>query len=215
MASRVAQITNADTLVLLSDVDGLYTKNPKNFKDAKLIRNISNIKKDLKNVDIRGRTEFGSGGMDTKIEAARICNLAGCNMVIANGLYLNPINQIEKKKNSTWFISEVPKLDARKKWIASTLNTKGCLKIDEGAQIALKKGKSLLAAGVKSIEGSFNKGDQIKIVGKNNQELAIGLSSFSSEEIDKIKGYNSNKIEELLGYKTKSEVIHKDDMVEI
>ena len=90
-------------------IDGNYgdcdPKNPKNFRDAKLIRNISNIKKDLKNVDIKGRTEFGSGGMDTKIEAARICNLAGCNMVIANGLYLNPINQIEKKKNSTWFIS--------------------------------------------------------------------------------------------------------------
>ena len=106
-------------------------------------------------------------------------------------------------------------MDARKKWIASTLQTKGFLKIDEGAQKALQKGKSLLAAGVKSIEGSFSKGDQIKIIGKNNEELAIGLSSFSSNEISKIKGHQSNKIEELLGYKSKSEVIHKDDMVEI
>ena len=174
----MAQITNADTLVLLSDVDGLYTKNPKNFKDAKLIRNISNIKKDLKGVDIRGRTEFGSGGMDTKIEAARICNLAGCNMVIANGLYLNPINQIEKKKSSTWFISKVPKLDARKKWIISSISPKGDVIIDDGALNALRKGKSLLAAGIKTVRGNFNKGDHIKILDKNMKEFARGLLSL-------------------------------------
>ena len=97
LASRVAQITNADTLILLSDVDGLFTKNPKIFKDAQLIRKINNIDKDIKDITIKGMTELGSGGMNTKIEAAKICNLAGCNMVIANGLYLNPINQIEKK----------------------------------------------------------------------------------------------------------------------
>ena len=106
-------------------------------------------------------------------------------------------------------------MDARKKWIASTLHAKGYLKIDEGAENALRKGKSLLAAGVKSVEGSFKKGDQIKIISKNDKELAIGLSSFSSEEIDKIKGHQSNKIEELIGFKTKTEVVHKDDMVEI
>ena len=215
LASRVAQITNADTLILLSDVDGLYTKNPKNFRDAKLIRNISNIKKDLKNVDIKGRTEFGSGGMDTKIEAARICNLAGCNMVIANGLYLNPINQIEKKKNSTWFISKVPKLDARKKWIISSVSPKGELIIDEGAKKALIKGKSLLAAGIRKVSGKFKKGDHIKIIDFKKRDFARGLSSFSSEEIEKIKGYHSNEIQKILGYVSKSEVVHKDDMVEI
>ena len=98
LASRVAQITNADTLVLLSDVDGLFTKNPKIYKDAKLIKEISNLSKDIQNVNIRGMTKLGSGGMNTKIEAAKICNLAGCNMIIANGLYLNPISKIEKKK---------------------------------------------------------------------------------------------------------------------
>ena len=98
LASRVAQITNADTLILLSDVDGLFTKNPKLFKDAKLIKEINNLEKDIKDINIKGTTEFGKGGMNTKIEAARICNLAGCNMIIANGLYLNPIDQIEKKK---------------------------------------------------------------------------------------------------------------------
>ena len=98
LASRVAQITNADTLILLSDVDGLFTKNPKKYNDAKLIREIKDLKKDIKNIDIKGITEFGSGGMNTKIEAAKICNLAGCNMVIANGLNLNPVTQIEKKR---------------------------------------------------------------------------------------------------------------------
>ena len=98
LASRVAQITNADTLILLSDVDGLFTKNPKLFRNAKLIKKVNNLEKDIKNVSIKGITEFGKGGMNTKIEAAKICNLAGCNMIIANGLYLNPIDQIEKKK---------------------------------------------------------------------------------------------------------------------
>ena len=215
LASRVAQITNADTLILLSDVDGLYTKNPKNFKDAKLIKNISNIKKDLENIDIRGRTEFGSGGMDTKIEAAKICNLAGCNMVIANGLYLNPINQIEKKKNSTWFISKVPKLHARKKWIISSVSPKGELVIDDGAKKALINGKSLLAAGIKKVNGDFKKGDHIKILDNKRKEFARGLSSFSSNEINKILGYHSNEIKKILGYISKSEVVHKDDMVKI
>ena len=97
LASRVAQITNADTLILLSDVDGLFTKNPKIFKDAKLIKKIENLEKEVKNINLKGITEFGKGGMNTKIAAAKICNLSGCNMIIANGLYLNPISQIEKK----------------------------------------------------------------------------------------------------------------------
>ena len=97
LASRVAQITNADTLILLSDVDGLFTKNPKLFKNAKLIKEINNLEKDIKGISIKGLTEFGKGGMNTKIEAAKICNLAGCNMIISNGLYLNPIDRIEKK----------------------------------------------------------------------------------------------------------------------
>ena len=215
LASRVAQITNADTLILLSDVDGLFTKNPKIFKDAKLIKTINNFNKDIKNINIRGMTEFGSGGMNTKIEAAKICNLAGCNMVIANGLYLNPISQIEKKDNCTWFISKTSKLHARKKWIISSISPKGELIIDEGAKKALINGKSLLAAGIKKVLGKFNKGDHIKIFDNKKKEFARGLSSFSSEEINKIMGCHSNEIREILGYVTKSEVVHKDDMVEI
>ncbi len=186
LASRVAQITNADTLILLSDVDGLFTKNPKLFKDAKLIKKVNNLDKDMKKIYIKGVTEFGKGGMNTKIEAAKICNLAGCNMIIANGLYLNPIQQIEKKNV-----------------------------IDDGAKKALVGGKSLLAAGIINLSGKFNKGDHIKILDTKNKEFARGLSSFSSEEINKIMGCHSNEIEKKLGYITKSEVVHKDDMVEV
>ncbi len=215
LASRVAQITNADTLILLSDVDGLFTKNPKKFKNAKLIKRVNDLNKDIQNIKIKGMTELGSGGMNTKIEAAKICNLAGCNMVIANGLYLNPIDQIEKKNNCTWFISKITKLHARKKWIISSISSKGELVIDDGAKRALKNGKSLLAAGIKSISGKFNKGDHIKIIDNKRKEFARGLSSFSSEEINKIIGCHSNEIEKILGYVSKSEVVHKDDMVEI
>jgi len=215
LASRVAQITNADTLILLSDVDGLFTKNPKIFKDAKLIKRVHNLRKDIKNVNIKGMNEFGSGGMNTKIEAAKICNLSGCNMIIANGLHLNPISQIEKKDNCTWFISKTSKLHARKKWIISSISPKGELIIDEGAKKALKNGKSLLAAGIRKVSGKFKKGDHIKIVDNKKREFARGLSSFSSEEIIKIMGCHSNEIRGILGYVSKSEVVHKDDMVEV
>ena len=215
LASRVAQITNADTLILLSDVDGLFTRNPKIFKDAKLIREVKDFNKDIQNVSIKGMTEFGSGGMNTKIEAAKICNLAGCNMIIANGLYLNPITHLEKENNCTWFISKVSKLHARKKWIISSISPKGEIIIDDGAKKALANGKSLLAAGIKKVSGKFNKGDHIKILDNKRKEFARGLSSFSSEEINKILGYHSNEIKKILGYITKSEVVHKDDMVEV
>ncbi len=215
LASRVAQITNADTLILLSDVDGLYTKNPKIFKNAKLIKKINNLNKDIQNINIKGMTEFGSGGMNTKIDAAKICNLAGCNMIIANGLYLNPISLIEKNNNCTWFISKISKLHARKKWIISSISPKGEVIIDDGAKKALTNGKSLLAAGIKKVLGKFNKGDHVKILDNKRKEVARGLSSFSSEEINKIMGYHSNEIQKIIGYVSKSEVVHKDDMVEI
>ena len=215
LASRVAQITNSDTLILLSDVDGLFTKNPKLFKDAKLIKQINDINKDISHVNIKGINEFGSGGMNTKIEAGKICNLAGCNMIIANGLYENPISRIEKKNNCTWFLSKISKLHARKKWIISSISPKGEITIDDGAKKALINGKSLLATGIKKVSGRFKKGDHIKILDNKRKEFARGLSSFTSDEIIKIMGHHSNQIEKLLGYISKSEVIHKDDMVEV
>ena len=136
-------------------------------------------------------------------------------MAIANGLHMRPIKKIMQKNNCTWFLPKVSKLDARKKWIISSISPKGQLIIDEGAITALKKGKSLLAAGIIDVKGEFNKGDHVKILNKNLREYARGLSSFTSSEILKIKGKHSDKIESLLGYITKSEVVHKDDMVEV
>ncbi len=213
LASRVAQISGADCLILLSDVDGLYTKNPKLFKNSKLIKEIKNIDLHIEKVATKSISEHGTGGMKTKIEAAKICQLSGCTMVIANGLLERPIKKILEKNKCTWFLPKVSKLDARKKWIISSISPKGELVIDDGAISALKKGKSLLAAGIKKVNGKFNKGDHIKILDKSLKEYARGLSSFSSEEINKIKGQHSNKINELLGYISKSEVVHKDDMV--
>ena len=215
LASRVAQISGADCLVMLSDVDGLFSKNPKIYNDAKLIKQIKNIDKDIMKFATKSTGQYGTGGMTTKIDAAKICQHSGCHMVIANGLVEQPIEQILKKNRCTWFIPKISKLDARKKWIISSISPKGELIIDDGAINALKKGKSLLAAGIKNVNGKFNKGDHLKIMDKNMNEYARGLSSFSSEEINKIKGKHSNKISNLLGYSAKSEVIHKDDMVEI
>ncbi len=215
LASRVAQITNADTLILLSDVSGLFSKNPKIFRDAKLIREIKNPNKELKDFHFKGINEFGSGGMNTKIEAAKICQLSGCDMIISNGLYLNPVDRIFKKGEYTIFTSKVSKLDARKKWIISSISPKGELIIDEGAKRALKNSKSLLAAGIKKVNGNFKKGDHIRILDKSNKECARGLCSFSSDEIKKILGHHSKEIEKILGYIAKSEVVHKDDMVKI
>ena len=215
LASRVAQISAADALILLSDVEGLYTTNPKINKNAELIKEIKNIDKNIEQISTKSVGEHGTGGMKTKIDAAKICQLSGCIMAIANGLPLRPIKRIIEKNNCTWFLPKISKLDARKKWIISSISPKGQLIIDDGAKEALTKGKSLLAAGIKKVLGKFNKGDHIKIIDKDYKEFARGLSSFSSDEVLKIMGHHSNKIQDLLGYISKSEVVHKDDMVEI
>ena len=215
LASRVAQISAADSLILLSDVEGLYTTNPKINKNAELLKEIKNIDKNIEQISTKSVGEHGTGGMKTKIDAAKICQLSGCIMAIANGLPLRPIKKIIEKNNCTWFLPKISKLDARKKWIISSISPKGQLIIDDGAKEALTKGKSLLAAGIKKVLGKFNKGDHIKIIDKDYKEFARGLSSFSSDEVLKIMGHHSNKIEDLLGYISKSEVVHKDDMVEI
>ena len=184
LASRVAQISNSDCLILLSDVDGLFDKNPKLYKNARLIGNVEEINKDIENYISKNISEHGTGGMKTKIEAAKICQISGCYMAIANGLIDRPIKNIISNNYCTWFMPKISKLDARKKWIISSISPKGELIIDEGAIQALKKGKSLLAAGIKNINGKFNKGDHVKILDKNMKEHARGLSSFNSEEID-------------------------------
>ena len=153
--------------------------------------------------------------MITKIDAAKICQLAGCYMVIANGNYKNPIKKIIENNNCTWFIPKISKLDARKQWIIGSISPKGAVIIDQGAEKAIENGKSLLPAGVKKISGVFEKGDHILVKNLNDIECGRGLSSFSSKEIQKIKGSHSSKIKSILGYSSREEIIHKDDLVKI
>ena len=155
------------------------------------------------------------GGMKTKIDAAKICQLSGCYMVIANGNHKNPIKKILKSKKCTWFLPRISKLDARKQWIIGSVAPKGEVIIDQGAIKAINNGKSLLPAGVKKINGSFEKGDHILVKDQNDNECARGLTSFSSIEIEKIKGSHSSKIKNILGYSSREEVIHKDDLAKV
>ncbi len=158
---------------------------------------------------------YGSGGMITKLKAASICMNAGCHMFIANGNKTNPLKNMIKNKIFTKFVPKISTLAARKKWIVSSLSSTGSIYIDSGAAMALKNGKSLLAAGIKMINGKFNKGENVLILDEQNKKLARGLASFSSTEIEKIKGRQSIEIEKILGYPSKTEVIHKDDMVKL
>jgi len=215
LASRVAQIISADCLILLSDVDGLYTDNPKKNEKAKLIKTVKEIDESIKKYANKTENFYGSGGMKTKIEAAKICQLAGCYMAIANGNYINPIKKMTQNQRCTWFIPKVSKLDARKQWIIGSIAPKGEVIIDDGALKAISNGKSLLPVGVKKINGTFEKGDHVLIKDQNNVECGRGLISFSSLEIEKIKGSHTSKIKNLLGYSSREEIIHKDDLVRV
>ena len=207
LAARVAQIVNADALILLSNVNGLYDNK------KKLIKSVDTIGDEILNLANKDISNYGSGGMITKIEAAKICMNAGCLMYIANGNIKYPITNMKKNKVYTCFKPKISTLDARKKWIVSSLISSGKIQVDKGAEKALKNGKSLLAIGIIKIDGSFSKGDNILILNENNDELARGLSSFSSKELIKIIGKRSKEIEKILGYPSKSEVVHIDDMV--
>ncbi len=211
LAARVAQIIGADTLIIFTDVDGLYDKASK----KKLIKEVRNLNSKIYELADKRTTNYGSGGMITKLEAANICMNAGCHMFIGNGNRKNPIKYMVEKKIFTQFIPKISTMAARKKWIVSSLSSHGTIFVDKGAANALKNGKSLLAAGIKTITGKFEKGENILIADQDNNKLARGLSSFSSSEIEKIKGRQSDEIERILGYSSKSEVVHKDDMVRL
>ena len=212
LAARVSQIIGADTLIIFSDVDGLYedSSNRKN-----LIKEVKKLDSKIYSLADKKINSLGSGGMITKLDAAKICMNSGCRMIIANGQHLNPLKKLIESKNYTCFIPKISTLDARKKWIVSSINSSAKIYIDKGAAKALNNGKSLLAAGVSSVEGIFKKGENVLVVDNNKNDLARGLSSFSSDEINKIKGLQSNQIEVILGYASKSEVIHKNDMVKL
>ena len=185
------------------------------IKKINLIKTVEEIDENIKSYATKAENSYGSGGMKTKIEAAKICQLSGCYMAIANGNYINPIKEIIKNKKCTWFLPKISKLDARKQWIIGSVAPKGDVIIDQGAVKALSNRKSLLPAGVKKVNGSFEKGDHILVKDESNNECARGLSSFSSIEIEKIKGSHSSKIKNILGYSSREEVIHKDDLVKV
>ncbi len=209
LAARVAQIIGADILIIFSDVDGLYDKS----KSKKIVKNIERIDDKITSLIEKTKNSYGSGGIATKLDAAKICMNSGCHMFIANGKIDNPISNMIKKEKFTHFFPKVSSLDAKKKWIIGSLNSSGTIKIDDGASKALLNGKSLLAAGITRIDGFFKKGENVLVLDQNNKQLARGLSSFSSDEINKIKGKQSKEIEKILGYFSKTEIIHKDDMV--
>ena len=209
LAARVAQIIGADTLIILSDVDGLYDLSNK----KKIIKTVNIIDEKINSLIDNKKNNYGSGGISTKLDAAQICMNSGCHMLLANGNKDYPIKNIIKNKIYTHFTPKISSLDAKKKWIIGSLRASGKVFIDQGAARALYNGKSLLAAGVTKINGSFNKGENVLIVDHNEKHLARGLASFNSNEINKIKGKQSKEIEKILGYLSKSEIIHKDDMV--
>ena len=211
LAARVAQIISANTLVIFSDVDGLYSS----LENKKIIKEVSNVDEKIYSFVKNKKNYYGSGGMKTKLEAAKICMNAGCYMAIANGKHIHPLSKLLKENICTWFLPKVSTLDARKKWIISSIGSNGKIYIDNGALRALRNGKSLLSAGITKVEGTFSKGDNILIVDNDGKESARGLTSFSSEEINKIKGLKSDQIEKILGYSSKSEIVHRDDMVKL
>jgi len=218
LAARVATMCEANLLILLSDINGLYSQNPKTDSKATFIRTVREITPEIEKMAGEPvSTGFGSGGMITKIAAASIATTSGCHMVILNGTMNNPIKtyleQGSKKDNGTWFEASRMPLTSKKKWIASTLAPAGTLVIDNGALTALSNGKSLLPAGLVSVSGNFKRGDTVKVINNNGTETARGLVAYTSKEAKKIIGARSNEIEDILGYSGQEEIIHRSDMV--
>ena len=180
-----------------------------------MIKEVKELDKKIYSLADKKINAYGSGGMFTKLEAARICMNSGCRMYIANGQIINPLQNIINKKIFTCFVPKISTLAARKRWIVSSIESSSKIHIDKGAAKALDNGKSLLPAGIIKVSGDFNKGENILIVDDKDNKLARGLSSFSSIEINKIKGLQSNEIENILGYPSKSEIIHKDDLAKL
>ena len=212
LAARVAQIINADTLIMLSDIDGLYSKNPNQFKDSAYIEKVTEINDSIKKIATKSISDYGSGGMITKIEAAKICMAAGCNMLIGSGKANNPIQKLIKNKKFTWFVPKINSYNAKKRWIMGTIKTKGSIFVDHGAARAITNGKSLLPVGVVEATGTFQRGDTVSIFTTNKKKLGIGVTSYSNSDIKKIKGLKSNQIKESLGYSSRGEVIHIDNL---
>jgi glutamate 5-kinase len=213
LAARVAQMISADCLVLLSDVDGLYTADPTKDKSAVFIPEIRGITPEIEKMAGGSSSAVGSGGMATKIAAAKIAIGAGCHMCVAIGHEMHPLKRIETGARCSWFYPATNPVTVRKQWIAGSLKPAGELHVDEGAAAALKRGKSLLPAGVTHVKGKFERGDALLVRDAEGNEIARGLSAYSSTEAEQLCGRKSNEIEGLLGYRGRDEMIHRDDLV--
>jgi glutamate 5-kinase len=213
LAARVATMTGADLLVLLSDIDGLYTAPPARNPDAQHIPVVERVTPEIENMAGAAGSEFSRGGMKTKIDAARIATSGGAHMVIASGQVLHPLRQIEQDGRCTWFLASGNPAAARKRWIAGSLVPRGSLWLDEGAVKALRGGKSLLPAGVIRVDGDFDSGDAVAIRDAEGLEIGRGLVAYDAAEARRIMGKNSAAIEAELGVPFRSAMIHRDDLV--
>jgi len=213
LSARVAQMVSAECLVVLSDVDGLYTADPRRDANARYVDEVTEVTREV--LDMAGGTgsSDGSGGMRTKVEAARIAVGAGCRMCIATGRIARPINALLQGGKATWFLPSATPGAARKQWIAGTLKPKGTLRVDAGAERALAAGRSLLPAGVTAVDGPFGRGDAVSVLAADGREIARGLTAYPADEAAKIAGRRSTDIQEILGYSGRDEIIHRDDLV--
>ena len=212
LGARVAAMVTADTLVLLSDIDGFYTADPRKNPDAEWIPEVRELSPELLAMAGEALPGHGTGGMVTKLEAARVALVAGCRMAIANGHPLHALQRIQDGNRCTWFLPEANPAAARKRFIGGTLKPAGALIIDPGAVEALSTGKSLLPPGVVEVEGGFGKGAAVMVKTLEGRELARGLSAYSADDVRRIMGHKCGEIENLLGYRGPDEVIHADNL---
>ena len=212
LAARVAVMLSADVLVLFSDIDGLYTKDPRMHADATRIAEVTALTPEIMAMAGNASSPTASGGMRTKLEAARMAMQAGCHMAIASGIQNHPLSSLMHTNEATWFIASTKPAVARKHWIATAMHTTGALMIDEGAEYALTQGKSLLPAGVIAIEGTFDRGDTVAVKNSSGALLARGLVAYPVEEARLIIGKKTRAIPEILGYDGQDTLIHRDDL---
>jgi glutamate 5-kinase len=212
LGARVATMTSADLLVLLSDIDGLYDR-PPTTPGGRLVPLVPRITPEIEAMAGAAGSELSRGGMLTKIEAGKIATTAGIHMVIASGRVANPLKAIADGKPCTWFLTPANPVTARKKWIAGSLEPRGAIVIDAGAVKALKAGRSLLPAGVIKIDGNFDRGDAVVVRGPDGDEIGRGLIAYDFNDAEKIRGQSSAAIMEILGFTGRTEMIHRDDLV--
>ena len=213
LAARVATMASADLLILLSDIDGLYTAPPASDPSARLIPVVETVTAEIEAMAGGAASETSRGGMRTKIEAAKIATTAGTHMAIASGTIAHPLRAIRDGGRCTWFLTPANPVTARKRWIAGSLEPKGTLTIDAGAVGALRAGKSLLPAGVTRIDGAFNRGDAVVVRGPDGDEIGRGLVAYDAEHAGQIKGRSSGEVAKILGFAGRSAMIHRDDLV--